>query len=231
MGLDAGDWRLDGPNTKTNCPLPSHFSIYIGSKGTSYERLQRAVEAHQASFTSLKKNLAEARKEWIGASYRDGFAGADGAAGPGVTGASGTGKGNGAGARGAEGGYARAYEDAVDSLNRLGQHLNGLRSGTRLQGELMRRGVEVGTWAGRGGPRKRKAGKGKGKQAHMRGDDARGSGEEGSEVEDEETRELRSAAAMFGDLVDELGPPLKALSVGGLLGSHCAPPFLFKISN
>ena len=36
----------------------------------------------------------------------------------------------------------QAYEDAVDSLNRLGQHLNGLRSGTTLQFELIQANKE-----------------------------------------------------------------------------------------
>ncbi|KAJ6616683.1 hypothetical protein B0H10DRAFT_2036570 [Mycena sp. CBHHK59/15] len=82
--------------------------------------------------------------------------------------------------RGALGGRrGRAYEDAVDSMNRLAQHLNGLRGGTRLQYELTKAGVGV--------------------------------PEQGDE-DDEETAMLKAAAEMFGDLVDDLGPPLKALS-------------------
>ncbi|KAF8973312.1 hypothetical protein BDZ97DRAFT_1780768 [Flammula alnicola] len=85
----------------------------------------------------------------------------------------------------------RSYEDTVDCLNRLAQHLNGLRSGTRLQYELTKAGI------------KRQSGKlGKGKATDSN---------ENKGVEDGETL-LRAAAAMFGDLVDELGPPLKALS-------------------
>ncbi|KAF7375656.1 ArAE-2 domain-containing protein [Mycena sanguinolenta] len=71
----------------------------------SQERLTKAAEDHQSSFTSLKKNLKEAQIEWIVG-------------------------------RGGVGRIGRAYEDAVDSMNRLGQHLNGLRGGTRLQYDL-----------------------------------------------------------------------------------------------
>ena len=74
----------------------------------SYDKLQQAIDRHQASFTSLKKNLEEAQSEK--------FFG-----GPGRP------SGESDGARRLESG--QAYEDAIDSLNRLGQHLNGLRSG------------------------------------------------------------------------------------------------------
>ncbi|KAJ4490925.1 Fusaric acid resistance protein-like-domain-containing protein [Lentinula aciculospora] len=161
----------------------------------SQGRIQRAVEAHQSSFTSLKKNLKEAKSEWIfwgryrtpsnssyyftkSASLRD----SDN-----------------------DGGRKKAYQDAVDSLNRLAQHLNGLRSGTRLQYELTQAGAV-----------ERKA-KGN-KKAH-------GTTSSKSEPlvdvpsvnllvedDDEETAMLKAAAVMFGDLVDDLGPPMKALS-------------------
>lgn len=61
------------------------------------DRLQKAVERHQASFTSLKKSLNESYSEWF-------FGGPSGSA---------------------KNSSGLAYEDAVDSLNRLGQHLNG----------------------------------------------------------------------------------------------------------
>lgn len=86
-----------------------------------------------------------------------------------------------------------AYEDAVDSLNRLGQHLNGLRGGTRLQFELTKAGVV----------RTRKRNSKKGKSPAFIAD----------ENDNEETILLKAAGAMFGDLVEDLGPPLKALSV------------------
>lgn len=154
----------------------------------SQEKLQRAVEAHQGSFTNLKKNLKEARREWLGGrvgQMRDAPAGN-------------ISTGNGVGAR--LGGVRRrkeAYEDAVDSMTRLAQHLNGLRSGTRLQYELAKAGVLSGK-----GKRWSKVSNNKSKA--MPGD----------VEEDEEDAMLRSAAEMFGDLMDDLGPPLKALSVG-----------------
>lgn len=83
--------------------------------GFSSDRIQRAVSNHQASFTSLKKSLVEAQSERL-------------FGGPGKVG-------EGAQLRGSSG---QAYEDAIDSLNRLGQHLNGLRSGVSLQHELIK---------------------------------------------------------------------------------------------
>jgi len=134
-------------------------------------KLQAAVDNHQSSFTSLKKNLQEAQSEWI---YRDlGL------------------EGNGAGSRGSsvlknEFASYRGYEDAVASMNRLAQHLNGLRSGTSLQRELTKANLSrPGTPGGKA-----------------------------KVVLDDESAILTAAAEMFGDLVEELGPPLKALSVG-----------------
>ncbi|KIY46782.1 hypothetical protein FISHEDRAFT_46580, partial [Fistulina hepatica ATCC 64428] len=120
----------------------------------SPQKIQRAVDAHQTSFTSLKKALVEARSEWLLGDAHS---------------------------------MSRklAYEDAVDSLNRLAQHLNGLRGGTRLQYEISKAGV------GKTGESRR-----------IRE----------TQGMDEETLVLSAAAAMFGDIVDELGPPLKALS-------------------
>jgi hypothetical protein len=139
------------------------------------EKIQQAVENHQNSFTTLQKNLREAKSEW--ALTR---ATGEDSEEPGIV-----------------NGYSqlsgrRSYEDAVDSLNRLAQHLNGLRSGTRLQYELTKTGI------------KRK----------------------GRVVDSDETQGveglLRAAATIFGDLVDELGPPLKALSVSLILLSSSA---------
>ena len=134
------------------------------------EKIQQAVQNHQNSFTTLQKNLREAKTEWAltRATRED-------CEEPGIV-----------------NGYSqlsgrRSYEDAVDSLNRLAQHLNGLRSGTRLQYELTKTGIK----------------------------------HKGKAVDSDETQGvealLRVATAMFGDLVDELGPPLKALSVSFIL--------------
>lgn len=134
------------------------------------EKMQQAVENHQSSFTSLKKSLSEARTEWI---YRGGEVNPSG---------ENTGK--------------QAYGDAVDSLNRLGQHLNGLRSGTRLQYDLTKAGVVK--------VKNRKRGKKSNLPAAF----------DVPAEDDEEKAMLKAAAVMFGDLVTDLGPPLKALSVG-----------------
>lgn len=147
--------------------LTHTFLLEEGIHQPSQEKLQRAVEKHQDSFTSLKKNLKDAKSEW-----RFWFR------------ASGAPKGK---------GRTAAYEDAVDSLTRLAQHLNGLRGGTRLQYELTKAGV-VG--------KKKKNGL-----------DPLGKNKAWDEEDDEETVMLKAAAVMFGDLVDDLGPPLKALSV------------------
>ena len=153
-------------------------------RGFSSDRIQRAVANHQASFTSLKKSLIEAQSERL-------------FGGPGRVG-------EGAQSHGSSG---QAYEDAIDSLNRLGQHLNGLRSGITLQHELIRshregkvifknsstnsKGMELGN------------GKGKGISHHLKS----------PPTDNEEIALLQSAATVFGDLLDDLGPPLKALSV------------------
>ncbi|THH14901.1 hypothetical protein EW146_g5493 [Bondarzewia mesenterica] len=156
------------------------------------EKIQKAVTDHQASFTSLKKNIEEARSESVFGGAGDGLSLGRKGAGP-------------------------AYEDAVDSLNRLAQHLNGLRSGTSLQYELAKAHQD-----GRVASRSRRVikkgskprtsetvfevplGIGKTKAGAQNGSDGAGL--------DEDAVMLRSAATMFGDMVDELGPPLRALS-------------------
>ena len=145
----------------------------------SHSKLQKAIASHQSSFTSLKKNLGEAHSEWF-----SGGPSGDSTAG-------------------------RAYEDAVDSLNRLAQHLNGLRSGTQLQYDLSRAHAE-----GKVTLKNRAA-----KVATASDVDSLALGEtdRAKTVEEtalaEENALLQAAATMFGDLVDDLGPPLKALSV------------------
>lgn len=165
----------------------------------SQGRIQRAVEAHQSSFTGLRKNLKEANNEWI---FRGQLRT------PSVDSAFARVSRGGRPIRDtdSDGGRKKAYEDAVDSLNRLAQHLNGLRSGTRLQFELTQAGVV-----------ERKVRRSK------RSNESNGgttSGRTGPLVDvplpdedDEEAAMLKAAAVMFGDLVDDLGPPMKALSV------------------
>ncbi|KAI9067926.1 hypothetical protein FKP32DRAFT_1562778 [Trametes sanguinea] len=152
--------------------------------GFSAEKLQRAVSNHQSSFTGLKKSLDEARSER--------FFG-----GPGRVGDE-------AQLRGSSG---QAYQDAVDSLNRLGQHLNGLRSGISLQHEIIRGYKEGRVMLKHPSMRSRAEGiasNGKGKIIDA---DCRS-----SSTLDEESALLQAAATAFGDLMDDLGPPLKALS-------------------
>lgn len=133
----------------------------------SIVKLQAAVENHQNSFTSLKKDLGEAQSEWM---YRDLNLESAGLKGNSIL----------------KNEFAshRGYEDAVVSMNRLAQHLNGLRSGTSLQHEFTKALLREEM-----GPGKAKA------------------------TDDDESAILSAAAEMFGELVDELGPPLKALSV------------------
>lgn len=163
-------------------------------RGVGKTRLQRAVEAHQKSFTSLKTNLDEARSEWAlnpsdpplkerrMAQRRQ---------------------------------TSVLYGEAVDSLTRLGQHLAGLRGGTRLQIEL--------SAAHRAGrimlPQKRvsknilQENPGDGSQAGSPPAKAKEKERAPVSVEDEEDAMLAAAAQMFGDLVDDVGPPMTALTV------------------
>ncbi|KAG7439468.1 uncharacterized protein BT62DRAFT_913494 [Guyanagaster necrorhizus] len=163
--------------------LTNTFLLEESPHHPSQEKIQRAVENHQNSFTSLKKNLKEAKSEWQ-------FSGQV------KLPASGTGNGRALPVSTKGDQRRKAYEDAVDCLNRLAQHLNGLRSGTRLQYDLIKAGVVK---------RRRHHSRrnGNGKNQILDGDSAE---------DDEETAMLKAAAVMFGDLVDDLGPPLKALS-------------------
>jgi hypothetical protein len=178
--------------------LNDTFLLEEPPRPPSNQKLQKAVENHQSSFTGLKKNLEEAHSEWF-------FSG--GRAGPR----------NGASA-------GRAYEDAVDSLNRLAQHLNGLRGGTRLQYELAKANSD-----GKVVLKKRplqpnspvlsskryERNHGPGHPSMPGDDDDKGKAADANEGEESEEAValLRAAAVMFGDLVDDLGPPMQALSV------------------
>jgi hypothetical protein len=168
--------------------LTSTFLLEEPLHQPSHEKLQRAVENHQASFTSLKTALKEAHSERF------------------YGGPSGSGKMS----------SGQAYEDAVDSLNRLAQHLNGLRSGTRLQYELTKAHSD-----GKVVLKNRASSNVKQHQGVDNGQDffaSESSSRKGKHtfVSDHETEAnvlLQAAAVMFGDLVDDLGPPLRALSV------------------
>ena len=144
--------------------LTKTFLISDNEVVVSQSHLQRAVNDHQSSFTSLKKNLTEARGEWL-------LGGAD---------------------------AAQAYEDAVGCMNRLAQHLNGLRSGTRLPAELANAAREgkivLGKIAADTGKRN-------------------GAADGAQKDKSDEAVTLQVAAHIFEELVDDMGPPLKALSV------------------
>lgn len=94
----------------------------------------------------------------------------------------------------------KAYGDAVGCLNRLGQHLNGLRSGTGLQSELWQAAQE-----GRIRLRISELDRLQTKDpVHDRQPSLKTS---------ESTENLQVTAAAFEELIDDMGPPLKALSV------------------
>lgn len=131
----------------------------------SREKLHKAVQNHQTSFTSLKSNLSDAKTEIT----------------PGHS---------------ASGNLSKAYEDAVDSMNRLAQHLNGLRSGSKFQYDITKRYHRSGQESTSPAvPMVAQINKGKAPLAP-----------------EEETQLLDAAVDIFGDIVGELGPPLKALS-------------------
>ena len=138
----------------------------------SLEKLHKAVQSHQTSFTSLKSNLSDAKTE-ITPSHT------------------------------ASVNLSKAYEDAVDSMNRLAQHLNGLRSGSKFQYDITKRYHTLQGTSGKDSasvavPTAAQTNKGKAPLALT-----------GTE---EETQLLDAAVDIFGDIVDEIGPPLKALS-------------------
>jgi len=163
-------------------------------RGVGKTRLQRAVEAHQKGFTSLKTNLDEARSEW-----------ALNPSDPPLKGRK----------LGQRKHTSALYSDAVDSLTRLGQHLAGLRGGTRLQIEL-----SAAHRAGRITLPKKRASKdisqeNPGDSSQAGSPPAKDKEKERviASVEDEEDAMLAAAAQVFGDLVDDVGPPMTALTV------------------
>ena len=138
----------------------------------SREKLKRAVQNHQTSFTSLKSNLSDAKTE-ITPNHASPFD------------------------------LSKAYEDAVGSMNRLAQHLNGLRSGSNFQYDITKKYHTLQD-KGRTGPTlltvptATQTDKGKAPATPT-----------GAE---EEIQLLDAAVDVFGNIVGELGPPLKALS-------------------
>ena len=138
----------------------------------SREKLHRAVQNHQTSFTSLKSNLSDAKTEMISNSATPDS-------------------------------LPKAYEDAVDSMNRLAQHLNGLRSGSNFQYDITKK---YQTLQGRGRPGSSPA------PVPMVAQANKGKAPVASDGAEDETQLLDTAVDIFGDIVDELGPPLKALS-------------------
>ncbi|KAG9036609.1 hypothetical protein FRB95_008443 [Tulasnella sp. JGI-2019a] len=77
------------------------------------EQLVRATQEHQSSFTSLKKNLIEARSEWLDKRMRA------------------------PSSKSQYGDDVDLYDAVVSGLTRLAQHLNGLRDGARQQKDLL----------------------------------------------------------------------------------------------
>ncbi|CEL60767.1 hypothetical protein RSOLAG1IB_04006 [Rhizoctonia solani AG-1 IB] len=123
------------------------------------QRLIKAVEDHQKSFTSLKKVLAEARVERCDPRIQR---------------------------------TAKVYDEAVLGLNHIAQHFGGLRSGTKLQFELIQ---------------SRRKSKGKSNLKSFE-DNGKGIDMNGQEEEDTNTAE-----SMFRSLVADLDSPMKKLSV------------------
>lgn len=159
--------------------LTSTFLLEDESYQPSQEKISKAVAAHQATFTGLKKSLAEAQSERLYGGHNGGLSG-----------------------RGGD-----PYEDAVDSLTRLAQHLNGLRSGTSLQYDLVKahRDAKVAF-------RRHPAYGGSMNRNTLETELAKGNVASDGPGNAENVM-LRAAAAMFGDLVGELDSPLRALSV------------------
>ena len=136
--------------------LTELFLLESEDGASNMDKVRRAIDNHQKTFTILKKNLNEAKSEWPLRNLTE----------PSST--------NQTLSRDFAG--DKAYEDAVDSLNRLAQHLNGLRSGTQFQRDILREHATEETTVMEGSSQQR-------------------------------------SGRMFKELVDELAPPLRALSV------------------
>lgn len=92
---------------------------------------------------------------------------------------------------------SKAYEDAVGSMNRLAQHLSGLRSGSNFQYDITKKHQTL-QENGNTKPVPMVAQVNKGKAPAASTED--------------ESQLLDAAVDIFGDIVEEMGPPLKALS-------------------
>ena len=94
---------------------------------------------------------------------------------------------------------SKAYEDAVDSMNRLAQHLNGLRSGSNFQYDITKKYQTL-----------QERGRAEPAPVPMVAQVSKGKAPAAST--EDESQLLDAAVDIFGDIVGELGPPLKALS-------------------
>jgi hypothetical protein len=167
--------------------LTSTFLLEDESYQPSQEKISKAVAAHQATFTGLKKSLAEAQSERLYGSTNGGLSGHSG----------------------------DPYEDAVDSLTRLAQHLNGLRSGTSLQYDLVKAHRDA-----KASIRRHTAYSGSMNRNTFETELAKSkvtSDGRGAPPGNAESVMLRAAGAMFGDLIRELDSPLRSLSVSPLV--------------
>lgn len=174
----------------------------------SQAALDKAAKDHQNSFTKLKKDLSEAQSErFVG--------------GPGKPEATFTAATLGLADGSPRAHLGQAYEDAVGSLNRLGQHLNGLRSGISVQYELVKASRD-GRLRLRNLSSRRTGSRGTRTSSTMTSNGSNGKGksvdlngiEAADGAADDDSALLQAAADAFGDLIEDLGPPLKALSVG-----------------
>lgn len=147
----------------------------------SQEKLKKAIDGHQASFTALKKHLVEAQSErWFGGPGKSPIA---------------TSRQN----------LGQAYDNAVDSLNRLGQHLNGLRSGTTLQFELIQANKE-----GKLTLKNRTIRPSSSLTAGLSAGSIRDKGLPFSPTDEDL---LQAAAEVFENLLSDLDSPIKSLAV------------------
>lgn len=157
--------------------LTSSFLLDAGSK--RMVQVMQAIEAHQNGFTKLKSNLDEARSEWI-------------LNPPDAPNSSNHRQ-----------GLSHLYGEAVDSFNRLAQHLAGLRSGTKLQKDVT--------------VLHRSQGMGHGFSKRSTTTEVPdGITPEDEDIEHEmrdEGASLASATLVFGDLLREIRSPMRALTV------------------
>jgi len=108
-----------------SCLVPELTDIFldvgrISDSEVGEREITEAIMKYKKGFAILRKDMDEAKSEWLMRGLVDGsVSGSDGSARYGQDG-------------------KKAYEDTVDSLNRLGQHLNGLWSGINFQRDVLR---------------------------------------------------------------------------------------------